>query len=244
MASTERGFCLEESGQGNPVVLLDWTPWETTVLSRALASRYRVFNVSLPDAGQNAGSAEEVAVSVSQITESAGLDSYGLVGTSQGADVALRLALLRPASVTTLAMISPLCVQPAEPSPCNTPELAVRAMLAHQQDETNTLPDSGRTTALATLSERWQASHRDAANLLPDLTCATLVVLGQEDRLVSREAGGVWKEQVPNCNICYIYDAGHAVAVDRPDALLNVVLDFLERRETFIVENRSSLINP
>jgi hypothetical protein len=32
--------------------------------------------------------------------------------------------------------------------------------------------------------------------------------------------------------------------VDRPAALASVVLDFLERRETFIVENRSSLINP
>ena len=56
-------------------------------------------------------------------------------------------------------------------------------------------------------------------------------------------AGQMWKEQVLNCNVCYVYDAGHAVGVDRPDALVGVALDFAERRETYIVERRSSLIN-
>ena len=81
-------------------------------------------------------------------------------------------------------------------------------------------------------------------DLLPNLTCATLVVLGQEDPLVSRAAGGVWKEGVPNCSISYVYDAGHAIGTDRPEALANVVRDFIVRRETFIIENRSSLMTP
>lgn len=117
-------------------------------------------------------------------------------------------------------------------------------MLAHPEADSHKLPDSVRTAALAALAEQWRNMGDDAADLLPSLSCATLSVFGQEDRLVSREAGGLWKGQVPNCNICYVYDAGHAVAVDRPDALANVVADFMERRETFIVENRSSLINP
>ena len=31
---------------------------------------------------------------------------------------------------------------------------------------------------------------------------------------------------------------------DRPQALVNLVSDYLERRETFIVQNRSQVINP
>ena len=243
MASTQQSLRLEESGQGSPVVLLDWTPWETKALADALASRHRVIGVGLPGAGEDARSAEEVAGTVADMADSAGLDSYALVGASVGADVALRVALLRPASVAVLALVSPFCVEAAAPRPWSTPELAASAMLAHPEDTAHTLPGAARTATLSTLSQRWRSS--DAADrLLPDVACATLVVFGQEDRLVSRGAGGVWKERVSNCNVCYVYDAGHAIAVERPDALLNVVLDFVERRETFIVENRSFLVNP
>ena len=244
MASTGQGLRLEESGHGSPALLLDWTPWGATALAEALASRYRVISVNLPGVDDRAGSAEQVAVLVADMAESAGLDSFALVGVSLGASVALRVALLRPATVTTLALVSPLCVEPAAHRTWNTPELAARAMLAHPEDAACRLPDALRTATLSTLWERWQTSSGDAAGLLPDIACATLAVFGQEDRLVSRGAGGVWKERVPNCSVCYVYDAGHAIAVERPGALLNVTLDFMERRETFIVENRSFLVNP
>ena len=244
MTTRERGLRLEESGQGSPVLLLDWTPWETRALAAALSSRYRVISVPLPGEGEDAMSAEEVAKAVADIADSARLDSYALAGTSLGADVAFQVALLRPVSVTTLALVSPLCIEPAAPRSWNTPELAASAMLARPEDVAHSLPDAGRTATLAALSQRWRSSGTDAASLLPDIACATLAVFGQEDRLVSRRAGGVWKERVLNCNVCYVYDAGHAIAVERPGALANVVLDFVERRETFIVENSSFLINP
>ena len=170
-------------------------------------------------------------------------DSFSLVGTSVGADAAFRLALERPDAVNTLILVSPTCVSQSEPQKRSTPEFAATAMLAHP-DAAEALPNPQRTAALGAMAELWQATNQDALDLLPDLSCTTLVVLGQEDRLVGRTAGGAWKGRVPNCSLSYVYDAGHAVGVDRPDALANVVLDFLERRETYIVENRSSLINP
>ena len=166
------------------------------------------------------------------------------MGVSLGADIAFQLALARPETVTALALVSPTCIAPAESPNWDTPAQAADAMLAHPETASTGAPDASRTAGLAALAKRWGSTEGDAASILPDLACATLAVFGQEDRLVSREAGGVWKERAPNCNVCYVYDAGHAVAADRPDALVNVVLDFLERRETFVVENRSSLINP
>ena len=231
----------DEAGSGPPVLLLDWTPWDRTALEDPRAFRYRVISIEPPDPAGPAGTAWEVAEVVAGCADSIQLDSYTLVGVSLGAEVAFRLALLRPASVTTLVLVSPTCVAPRSPLPWNTPELAADTMLAHPA---HFRPNPGQTAALAALAERWQADGGDATALLPDLTCPTLVIFGQEDRLVSRKAGAIWKERVPNCNVCYVYDAGHAVGVDRPDALTNVVLDFVERRETFIVENRSSLINP
>ena len=79
---------------------------------------------------------------------------------------------------------------------------------------------------------------------LPDVQCPTLVVFGQEDRSVRPDAASIYRERIPNCNIAFVYAAGHDIATDRPQALVNLVSDYLERRETFIVQNRSSVINP
>lgn len=237
------------TGSGDAVVLLDWTPWESRVLADSLAASYRVLSL---DPSSEMGDANDAARAVAEAVEAAGLDAYAVVGVSLGADAALRLALLRPQSVSTLVLVSPTCVEPSAARAWHTPELAARVMLArpnHNPEGEGSVgelpqPSPERTALLSSLAEQWRAAASDASKGLAELACATLVVFGQEDRLVSREAGGIWKAVVPNCSLSYVYDAGHAIAVDRPDALTNVVLDFVERRETFIVENRPSVINP
>jgi pimeloyl-ACP methyl ester carboxylesterase len=87
-------------------------------------------------------------------------------------------------------------------------------------------------------------SDTQLADRLGEIRCPTLAVFGQEDSLVSGNAASVYRERIPNCNIAFVYDAGHAIPTERPAALLNLVADFLERRETFIVQNRSSVISP
>ena len=233
-----------ESGSGSPVVLLDWTPWQSSVLADALAVHYRAVSIEPPEDDGLTASAQSAAEGVASAAEAAGLDSYSLVGVSLGADVAFRLALLCPEAITALALVSPTCIAPALSLSWNTPAQAADVMLAHPEATAQPPTEPARTEVLSALAGRWLGEEHDTAGLLTGLSCATLAVFGQEDRLVSREAGGVWKERAPNCNVCYVYDAGHAIAVDRPEALVNVVMDFLERRETFIVENRSSLINP
>lgn len=79
---------------------------------------------------------------------------------------------------------------------------------------------------------------------LGDVQSPTLVVFGQDDAMVAPEATSIYRERIPNCSIAFVYDAGHDVAAERPEALVNLVADYLERRETFIVQNRSEVINP
>lgn len=240
-----------ESGRGDAILLLDWTPWETTLLADALASQYHVISVEPPGAGYPVASAPELADAVGDIAAAAGLSSYTLIGVSLGADVAFRLALLYSDAVDALILVSPAGVGPdsgvgmALPPRWDTPELAAQAMLARPENASHRLPPAGRTTALAGLWQEWCGADRDdTEGLLSRLECPTLAVFGQEDRLTSREAAGLWRELVPNCNVCFVYDAGYAVAVDRLDALVSLVSDFVRRRETFIVENRSGVINP
>jgi hypothetical protein len=56
--------------------------------------------------------------------------------------------------------------------------------------------------------------------------------------------GRTYRERMPNCHYVLVYDAGHAVAAERPEALTNTVIDFLDLRETFIVSRRDGRINP
>ena len=79
---------------------------------------------------------------------------------------------------------------------------------------------------------------------LHDVRCPTLVVFGQDDATVAPEATSIYRERIPNCSIAFVYDAGPNVVTERPEALVNLVADYLERRETFIVQNRSRVINP
>ena len=61
---------------------------------------------------------------------------------------------------------------------------------------------------------------------------------------MQREAAGTYRERIPDCNIAFVHAAGHDITADRPRALVNLVSDYLKRRETFIVQNRSQVINP
>jgi pimeloyl-ACP methyl ester carboxylesterase len=72
----------------------------------------------------------------------------------------------------------------------------------------------------------------------------TLVVFGTADKVVPPAMGRTYRERMPNCHYVMVYDAGHAVAAERPEALTNTITDFLDLRETFIVSRRDSRINP
>lgn len=87
-------------------------------------------------------------------------------------------------------------------------------------------------------------AHGDLEARLGEVQCPTLVVFGQEDASVKPGAASTYRRLIPNCNVAFVYGAGHDIAAERPQALLNLVSDYLERRETFIVQNRSGMINP
>ena len=87
-------------------------------------------------------------------------------------------------------------------------------------------------------------ADRELESRLGEIQCPTLVVFGQEDTVVSPDAARVYRGRISNCNIAFVYDAGHDIATERPAALLNLVADYLERRETFIVQTRPSVISP
>jgi pimeloyl-ACP methyl ester carboxylesterase len=73
-------------------------------------------------------------------------------------------------------------------------------------------------------------------------TIATLVLIGT--RAGAAGAGRVVAERIPGCQLVFVYDAGPAIAVDRPEAFAEVVTDFLERHEAFVISRAETVIYP
>ena len=79
---------------------------------------------------------------------------------------------------------------------------------------------------------------------LRDLATPTLVVFGTLDRIIPPEMGRHYKELLPNCHLVFVYDAGHAIGAERPEAFVDLVSDFLERHEAFVINRAETVIHP
>lgn len=82
------------------------------------------------------------------------------------------------------------------------------------------------------------------AETLGRLAVPLLAVFGMDDPLAASGVPALLRERAPNGHICFVYAAGHNIESERPAALANVVSDYLERRETFVVETGNHAINP
>ena len=171
----------------------------SAALRDGLAQRWVVREPRLD--GLDPGEEDQLTAAIAPLASG----SYGLIGVSSAASVAIRHAVQSPQSISVLILVSPLAVRPA--------------------------------------GEPVGATH-ELESQLHEIQCPTLAVFGQADNTIDPVAPSIYRSRIPNCNVAFVYDAGHDIAGERPQALLNLVEDYLERRETFIVQNRVGAINP
>jgi pimeloyl-ACP methyl ester carboxylesterase len=112
------------------------------------------------------------------------------------------------------------------------------ALAAHARDRVRALvlespPSLDATRPDSTLERR-----------LTRLTVPTLVLFGTDDTTVPADAGRRYKALVPGSHLVFVYAASHAIAADRPEAFVEVVGDFLERHEAFVVSRARTVILP
>jgi pimeloyl-ACP methyl ester carboxylesterase len=241
-----------EAGQGNPVVTLDSTKWGLSKLHDALAQKYRVVALELPGFGSSPAntrsqSVKDLANTMAQAAAKVVQNKYTLIGASFGANVALWQALQALDQVEALILISPTAILPVGDPTSGAPEQMANRLFAHPEKVPG-LPhvDPDIVAKEQALVQRLKGATHDAEaeSRLSEIQCATLAVFGLKDQMVAPEAARIYREKIPNCNVSIVYDAGHMIVADRPEALINVVADYVERRETFIVGRQNSVINP
>lgn len=179
-----------------------------------------------------------------------GLDGFDLMGTSFGGKTALCAALIAGERVGALVLESPAAIRPegqGRPPQPATPEELLAMLHAHPERVPPRPPSSIEQRAkVAPMVARLMAPARDPEleAAMPGLEVPVLVIFGTEDRLIPPEIGRTYKQLLPNCHLLFVYDAGHAVAADRPEAFAEAVSDFLERHEQYVVTRRSSVLFP
>jgi pimeloyl-ACP methyl ester carboxylesterase len=234
------------------VVMLEGVTWGLSRLRDALLQKYRVIALELPGFGASpvntrSQSVQELANTVAQAAAQVVPENYTLIGTSFGASVALWQTLQWPDQVEALVLIAPTAILPAPGPMAGTPEETARRLFAHPE-KARSLPsvDPAIVAKEQALVQRLTGGMHDAEaeRRLGEIPCATLVLFGSEEKMVAPEAARLYRALIPNSNIAFVYDAGHLIEAERPEALINAVSDYVELRETFIVGRQTGIINP
>jgi pimeloyl-ACP methyl ester carboxylesterase len=243
-----------EAGEGMPLVHLHGAGGlRLTPAHDLLSQRFRIIAFEMPGFGQSPENTStrdmsELASIMALAADKLGLASFNLMGTSFGGKTALWLALQQPERVLALVLEAPAAIRPEglQP-PSGTPEEMARRLYAHPERVAPIPPaDPAIQAKTRTLVARLRGPDRDAdlETRLHALAAPTLVLFGTLDQVIPSAMGRLYKELIPNCHLVFVYDAGHAISTERPEAFTEVVADFLERHEAFIISRTETVIHP
>jgi pimeloyl-ACP methyl ester carboxylesterase len=191
----------------------------------------------------------DFAATMARACDGLGLDRFNLWGTSFGGKAALWLTVQHPERVGALVLEAPAAIRPAGArGPSGSPAEMARALYGHPE-RMPPLPatDPSIQAKQQALVGRLRGPDRD-----PELEAAmrqvetpTLVLFGTLDRVIPPEMGRYYKQLMPgNCNLALVYDAGHAIAAERPEAFADIVGDFLDRGAAFLISQTETVLHP
>ena len=249
------GFTIRymQAGEGAPLVHLHGAGGlRLSPAHELLARRYRVVAFEMPGFGNSPVNTRtetmpELASTMARAVDKLGLDTFNLMGTSFGGKTALWLALQQTSRVQALVLEAPAAIrQEGAAPPAGTPDEIARRLYAHPERFSAPPIDPALRAKAQPLVQRLLGPHRDPdlESRLQDLSTPTLVLFGTLDGVIEPRIGRIYKDLMPNCHLVFVYDAAHAISTDRPEAFAEVVSDFLERHEAFVISRAETVIHP
>ena len=246
----------DSTGSGSAVLLVNGLSSPSSVwfrLAPLLAVSHRVIVFDNLGTGRSSTPDEpwtvaDMAEAGAAVLEAAGESSSAVLGISLGGMIAQELALNHPELVTRLILVS---THPGFARVDTDP--AVTAALSDSSE----LPPDQRTELLlsftyaaATPKEKWLEDAAVRAELptspegyrgqlaavnawerlddLPQISTPTLVLHGDEDRMVRVASGRMVADAIPESQMTIVPGAGHQLFTDKPEEGAKIVLDFLE----------------
>jgi 3-oxoadipate enol-lactonase len=257
--STDARLRFRDEGAGAAVVLvhgwtLDLDAWEPQ--AAALAASFRVIRYDRRGFGLSEGTPGRAAdfEDLGRLLDHLRVDAATIVGSSQGARVALAFALRQPERVAALVLDGPPD-ETGDPAAAGDEDFSVaeyrrmvaeqgvgafrRAWRGHPLMRLHSADAAARELAARVLDRYPAHDLRGAADAPPPpvgaaalarLMKPALVVNGEFDTLIRRRAGEALARALPLAERVVVPGAGHLPNLDAPRAYNDAVQAFLERQ--------------
>ena len=212
--------------------------------------RGQIFSPGEPEPSLDAHVADVIA-----LLDELGIDRVHVAGTSFGGFVALKLAVLHPGRVASIAVIAAAerITSRVWEGSVNAREAALAAAAgtgdggrvldfvlpatyspAYLEANAGTLGAHRRQTAL--LPRLWFLgiagilSSLEGVDLTPDLPriqCPALIVAGEEDRMFPLEHSQALASGIPGARLAVVPGGSHGVVIEQPGKVAEILRDFL-----------------
>ncbi len=74
---------------------------------------------------------------------------------------------------------------------------------------------------------------------MSEIACPALALFGTRDDLIPTTFARRYRQLMPKANVMFVYDAGHSITEERPEAAASLIEDFLAEPGGFLV-NRTN----
>ncbi len=245
----------DSTGDGTPILLINGLSSPSAVWFRLvplLAPHHRVITFDnlgtgrtrTPPGPYTMAMLADAAVTV---VAAAGESATHVLGMSLGGLIAQELTVEHPHLVSSLTLVATHAGAPHMSSDQNSLEAIARAADLPPEDRTRYL--AGLVYATTTPPQRidedlaLRAQHPtteqgyrsqvaatlewERLNELRTITCPSLVLHGDQDRMVSVDNARQLAQTIPNSRLAVLTDSGHQLFTDQPVKGASTVLDFL-----------------
>lgn len=235
-------------GSGSPVLVLHHSIGNTgwTAFHEALARSFEVFAPDIPGYGQSerpewARHPRDIAILFHQLLDKQGGDTLAVVGLGFGGWIAAEMATMNQSRISSLVVVGAPGIQPAEG------EILDQMLVDYSQyvragfhDETRYDEEFGAEPS-PELRELWDFSRemtarlswkpymysRELPHLLQEVRTPTLIVWGDDDRVVPISSARVYEQSMPNGRLATIENCGHLVDLEQPETLAALVAEHI-----------------
>lgn len=239
------GIRVLRKGGGPPLLVvhdslgnLGWLP-----LYERLANNFSVIVPDLPGYGQSdrpdwARSPRDLAIIVMQLLDRLELSGITLVGVGFGGFIAAEMATMNQTRFTRLVLVGPTGLHTREGEVTDQMLMGFaeygltgfRDARAFEQiigakelpPDVYQLWDFGTEMTARICWKPWMYSDQ-LPHLLSEVRVPSLVVCGEQDRLVPLDVGRQYGEILPDARVEVVAEAGHFVDLEEPDRLAELI---------------------
>jgi pimeloyl-ACP methyl ester carboxylesterase len=233
------------AGQGEPVVLWHgagtFTGWDWI---KPLADGYRLIAPVHPGYGesdddQQITSIQDYVMTYLDLFDQLGLDTFNLVGHSLGGWMAATFATQHARRLRKLVLVSPAGLRVPEAPTVDLfrvlPEELLPMLVADMRFFEGKLPNQPTIDMIvnqfremtSTARVAWERNYDPKLpRYLHRITVPTLLLWGEQDRLVPVQQAAVWAKSLPNSQIRTVPNVGHLVLEESQDGM-RIVKEFL-----------------